>query len=137
MADILVDDMAPGVKRVTFNRPESLNAFKASMYIELLDILRDISRDPDARVVVLTGAGRGFCSGHDNVNPSPKTWVSEKFGKIHSSLQFMAELNRITGTIRAMPQAVIAAVNGAVAGVGYSMALACDMIVAVQSAKFG
>ena len=56
MADILVDDLAPGVRRVTFNRPESLNAFKASMYAELLDILETIGRDPTVRVVVLTGA---------------------------------------------------------------------------------
>lgn len=136
MADILVDDLSPGVRRITFNRPQSLNAFTGPMYLELLGILEKVSRDPSARVVVITGAGKGFCAGHDNVTPSAKPWVPEEVGKIHSTLHFMVPLNRVTTVLRAMPQPVIAAVNGSVAGVGYSMALACDMTIAAKSAKF-
>ncbi|HXC41074.1 MAG TPA: enoyl-CoA hydratase-related protein [Burkholderiales bacterium] len=137
MSAILVDNPAPQVKRVTFNRPEALNAFHAGMYLDLLDILRDTGRDPHTRVLVITGAGKGFCAGHDNVNPdNSRTWVAEGVGKLHSSLHFMNELNRITSVLRNLPQPVIAAVNGSAAGLGYSMALACDMAIAAQSAKF-
>jgi enoyl-CoA hydratase len=136
MPDLLVDNLAPQVKRVTFNRPESLNAFHPQMYLDMLDILEDVAQDPDTRVLVITGAGRGFCAGHDNVNPSNFTWIKEGQGKVHSSQRFMMKLGRICTLLRELPQPVIAAVNGAVAGVGYSMALACDMAIAAQSAKF-
>jgi enoyl-CoA hydratase len=133
---LLVDDPAVGVRRITFNRPESLNAFLSSMYAELLQILNDIGNEPAVRVVVLTGAGRGFCSGHDNVSPEPTSWVSPDVGKTHDTLYYTRVLNAITATIRSLPQPVIAAVNGSTAGIGLTFALACDMIVAAKSAKF-
>jgi len=136
MADILVDEPAPEVARITFNRPETLNGFKASMYPEFLGILEKIGQDPKIRVVVITGAGRGFCSGNDGAAPSEKPWVPEGVGRPHSSLYFMKALNAITPAIRNMPQPVIAAVNGAVAGIGYSIVLACDLAIAAKSAKF-
>jgi enoyl-CoA hydratase len=135
MPDILVDEPAPQVQRITFNRPEALNAFKSSMYPELFDILTRIGQDPNARVVVITGAGRGFCSGHDGATPSARPWVPDGLGKPHTSLHFMGLLNRIGPTLRSLPQPVIAAVNGAAAGLGYSIALACDVAIAAKSAK--
>ena len=136
MPDILVDDPAPQVKRITFNRPEALNGFKSSMYPELLGILEKIAQDPNTRVVVITGAGRGFCSGHDGLAPSERSWVPEGVGKVHTTMYFMRLLNSIGPTLRNMPQPVIAAVNGPAAGLGYSIALACDVAIAAKSAKF-
>jgi len=136
MADILVDDLAPQVRRITFNRPEALNGFKSSMYPELLGILDKIEQDPDARVIVITGAGRGFCSGHDGSAPSPRPWVPDDVGRSHTTMYFMRLLNSIGPKLRGMPQPVIAAVNGPAAGLGYSIALACDIAIAAKSAKF-
>lgn len=138
MADILLDELAPQVARITFNRPQALNGLVSSMYPELLGILDKLARDPAVRVVVLTGAGRGFCSGHDGSVPSPSPWAPEEgaVGKVHRTQYFMRLLNSIGPALRNMPQPVIAAVNGPCAGMGYTMALACDMIVAAKSAKF-
>lgn len=133
----LVDQPAEGVKRVTFNRPEALNSFLSPMYGELIDILAGISVDPSIRVAIITGAGRAFCAGHD-VGPEqvPAGWVPKDIGKAHSILHFMGHLSKIPLLIRSMPQVVIAACNGPVAGFGYTIALACDMAVAAKSAKF-
>jgi enoyl-CoA hydratase len=136
MADILVDELAPEVARITFNRPETLNGFRASMYPELLGILEKIGQDPKTRVVVITGAGRGFCSGNDGAAPSERPWVPENVGKVHRSLHFMKPLNALGPALRNLPQPVIAAVNGPAAGIGYSLALACDIAIAAKSAKF-
>jgi enoyl-CoA hydratase len=136
MSDFILDSPRPGVSRITFNRPESLNAFQPAMYIELLAILERIARDPAVRVLVLTGAGRGFCGGHDTLAPSRPEWVARGIGITHARLYFFAETNRVCAALRALPQVTIAAVNGAAAGVGYSLALACDMAVAAKSAKF-
>jgi enoyl-CoA hydratase len=135
--DILVDDLAPQVRRITFNRPQALNGFISSMYPEFLGILEKIARDPDARVVVITGAGRGFCSGNDGSVASERNWIpTQEVGRSHGAMYFMRLLNTIGPTIRGMPQPVIAAVNGAAAGLGYSIALACDIAIAAKSAKF-
>lgn len=134
--NILIDDLAEGVRRITFNRPESLNAFLASMYVELLDALTRIGLDPSVRVVVLTGAGKGFCSGQDNVNPEPTNWAPQGVSKTHNTLYYMKVLGDVITTIRNLPQPVIAAVNGSAAGIGYTFALACDIAVAGKSAKF-
>ena len=134
--NILVDDLVPDVRRITLNRPESYNAFLDSMYLELLDILTATGRDPSVRVVVLTGAGKGFCSGRDTVNQEPTNWVPPGVGKPHYSLHYAAGIGEIPIAIRNLPQPVIAAVNGAAAGYGYTLALACDLVIAAKSAKF-
>ena len=134
--NILVDDLAPGVRRITLNRPASYNAFLDSMYVELLDLFTGIGRDPSVRVVVLTGAGNGFCSGRDTVNQEPTNWVPSGVGDRHYSLHYAAGIGAIPVAIRNLPQPVIAAVNGAAAGYGYTLALACDLVVAAKSAKF-
>ena len=136
MADILVDNLAPAIKRITFNRPEALNGLTWTMYPQLFSILTDLSRDAEARVIVITGAGRGFCSGHDPSSSTERPGVPEGVGKVHASMYSMGLVNRIGSTIRSMPQPVIAAVNGPAAGLGYAIALACDIAVAAASAKF-
>jgi enoyl-CoA hydratase len=134
--NISCDDLAPGVRRITLNRPDSLNALLHSMYVELLDIFAKIALDPSVRVVVLTGAGKGFCSGQDGVNPEPKSWVPPNVGKSHYALYYMSTLSAVVAAIRNLPQPVIAAVNGTAAGMGYTLAIACDMAIAAKSAKF-
>lgn len=135
-SSILLDTPEPGVRRITLNRPEILNAFTWEMYASLLEAFEGIRGDPDVRSVILTANGRGFSSGHDlrnaGSNPSDKEGWGPAFTNRHS-LQY---LGRIPLAIRNLPQPVICAVNGTVAGVGYTLALASDMTIAVRSAKF-
>jgi enoyl-CoA hydratase len=133
---ILVDQPHAAVTRITMNRPEALNGFTNAMYGELLEAIQKVGSDPTVRVLVLTGAGRAFSSGHDAANSGPATWVPEGVGKPHFILHFMGHLAKLTTALRALPQPTIAAVNGAAAGMGYTLALACDMAVAAKSAKF-
>lgn len=136
MSDIEQDCPAEGVCRLTLNRPDSLNAFTYSMYEDLLARLEAIRFDPDVRVVVITGAGRGFCAGHDLRASGAPSWVPDGLGKAQGTRAIMAKLSAIPLLIRALPQPVIAAVNGAAAGTGYSIALAADLCLAGRSAKF-
>lgn len=136
MPEILVDEVASQITRVTLNRPEALNAFSPSMYPEFLRVIEEIGRTPEIRVVILTGAGRGFCSGHDGSATGERPWVPSEVGKLHRSLHFMKLLNTLGVALRNLPQPVIAAVNGPAAGIGYSLALSCDILLAAKSAKF-
>lgn len=135
-APILVDEPAPGVKRITLNRPEALNAFSFPMYEAFIGALEGLRHDPDTRVIILTGAGRGFCAGHDTRGASAASWVRPGMGKIQAGKFTMAVLGQIPPLMRAMPQPIIAAVNGAAAGIGYALALASDLCLAASSAKF-
>jgi 2-(1,2-epoxy-1,2-dihydrophenyl)acetyl-CoA isomerase len=119
----------PGpIARITLNRPDRLNSFTAAMHAELRDALANLG---DARVVVLTGAGRGFCAGQDlndrAVAPSEAIDLGETV---------QACWNPLIRTLTSLPQSVIARVNGVAAGAGANIALACDIIVAAKSAKF-
>ena len=135
-APILVDEPAEGVKRITLNRPEALNAFSFEMYEAFIAALEGLRHDPDTRVIILTGAGRGFCAGHDTKGAGKAGWVragarAHPVGQAHHGV-----LGQIPPLMRAMPQPIIAAVNGAAAGIGYALALAADLCLAAQSAKF-
>jgi enoyl-CoA hydratase len=136
MSDIIEDAPAPGVCRVTLNRPDKLNAFTYAMYVELIALLERVRFDPDVRVVVLTGTGRGFCSGQDMGGAGDPDWVALEQGKAQTARAILARLGEIPQLIRKLPQPVICAVNGVTAGVGYALALAADMTLAVRSAKF-
>jgi enoyl-CoA hydratase len=133
---LLVDSPVEGVARITFNRPEVRNAFTFAMFRELLELLRDIQYDAGTRVVVLTGAGKGFCSGIDVTTPTSPGWVPADVGTVHRDLYAMQEIREIPILMRGMPQPVIAAVNGSVAGFGAVFALAADIAIAGASAKF-
>jgi len=137
MTDIIVDEVLPGVRRLTLNRPDQLNAFTIDTYAELIDILRDLKHDSKARVVILTGSGRGFCAGHDLRSSGIAKWVDDPdLGPTYRSRHHMSEMASIPLLMRQLPQPVIAAVNGAAAGIGFSLALAADMCIAGRSAKF-
>ena len=133
---ILIDDIEPGVRRITLNRPETLNAFTFAMYQALLDALDGIARDPSVRAVILTGAGRGFCSGHDLKAAGNSPFAPAGLGKAYANRHTLRGLGAIPLAMRNLPQPIIAAVNGTAAGIGYTLALAADMALAARSAKF-
>ena len=120
----------PGpIARITLNRPDRLNSFTAEMHAELREALASLG---DARVVVLTGAGRGFCAGQDLNERSVAT------GGHPADLGVSVETcwNPLIETLTSLPQPVIARVNGVAAGAGANVAFACDIVVAAKSAKF-
>jgi len=116
------------IARITLNRPDRLNSFTAAMHGELREALASLG---DARVLVLTGAGRGFCAGQDlndrNVAPGERVDLGETVER---------DWNPLVRTLAALPQPVIARVNGVAAGAGASLAMACDLVIAARSAKF-
>jgi 2-(1,2-epoxy-1,2-dihydrophenyl)acetyl-CoA isomerase len=114
---------------MTLNRPQSLNAFVPQMNQEVLDALKNAERDPDVRCVMITGAGRAFCAGQDLKGRTP-----EQKGSLGASLR--EKYNPMIRQIRQMEKIVIAAVNGVAAGAGCNLALACDLRVASEEAKF-
>ncbi|GGL47146.1 enoyl-CoA hydratase/isomerase family protein [Caulobacter rhizosphaerae] len=133
---VLVDTPAEGVARITLNRPDSLNAFTFDMYEALIAAFEGLRDDPDVRVIVLTGAGRAFCAGHDVRVGGKPAWVRPGLGRIQAGKYTMRVLGQIPVLMRAMPQPIICAVNGTAAGIGYALALASDMTIAARSAKF-
>jgi enoyl-CoA hydratase len=136
MSDILCERTPDGVVTLTLNRPESLNAFSFGMYEELIGILEGLRHDASARVVILTGAGRAFCAGHDLKSGGPAPWVDPALGKPYAAKHSITRIAQIPLLMRAIPQPVIAAVNGAAAGIGFAFALAADLCLVARSAKF-
>ena len=136
MGDIVRDAPLEGVCRLTLNRPEALNSLSFAMYAELIDHLEAVRYDHDVRVVLLTGAGRAFCAGHDTRAGGEPDWVDQGLGKAQWQRRVLDKLGQIPVLMHALPQPVICAVNGAAAGAGYALALAADMTIAARSAKF-
>jgi enoyl-CoA hydratase len=136
MADILFERSEDGIATLTLNRPELLNAFSFGMYEELIARLESLRHDAKTRVLIVTGAGRGFCAGHDLRSPGPAPWVDPGLGMPYMAKHSITRIAQIPLLMRSIPQPVIAAVNGAAAGIGFAFALAADLCVAAQSAKF-
>ena len=130
MADqpaVLADIRTP-IARITLNRPDRLNSFTAAMHAELQAALDGIG---DARVVVITGAGRGFCAGQDLNDRAVAPGEAVDLGDTVEQ-----SWNPLVRQLASMPQPIIAQVNGVAAGAGANIALACDIVVAAKSAKF-
>ena len=125
---IIVEHEGP-VARITLNRPDRLNSFTAAMHEELKEALNEVT---DARVIVLTGAGRGFCAGQDLNDRA----VSSGDHPVDLGMTVETAWNPLIRKLTILPQPVIARVNGVAAGAGANIALACDMVVAARSAKF-
>jgi 2-(1,2-epoxy-1,2-dihydrophenyl)acetyl-CoA isomerase len=117
-----------GIARITLNRPDRLNSFTRAMHAELRDALANLG---EARVVVLTGAGRGFCAGQDLNDRAVAPGEAVDLGETVED-----SWNPLIRTLVALPQPVIARVNGVAAGAGANIALACDLVIAGKSAKF-
>lgn len=116
------------IARITLNRPDRLNSFTVQMHEELGDALANLG---SARVVVLTGAGRGFCAGQDLSDRAVAPDEAVDLGETVTQWW-----NPLVRRLTSLPQPVIARVNGVAAGAGANIALACDIVVAAQSAKF-
>lgn len=125
-------EVAGGVATVTFNRPDRLNALTFDIYADLRDLIGEIEHRDDVRVLVITGEGRGFCSGGD---------VHEIIGELQTmDAKGILEFTRMTGAVveglRRLPLPVLASVNGVAAGAGSVIALAADLRVLAKSASF-
>ena len=120
-----------GIARLTLNRPERLNSFNTAMHAEVRAALDEV-RAQEARVLVLTGAGRGFCAGQDlNDRAVAPGGAAADLGE-----SIEKNYKPLVLALRALPLPVIAAVNGVAAGAGANIALACDLVVAARSASF-
>ncbi len=116
------------IATITLNRPDVYNAFNDEQSYELQDALKQVEKDPQVRAVVLTGAGKAFCSGQDL-----KAAMEAGDRKLSESLH--KRYNPIIRAIRNMPKPVICKLNGVAAGAGCSLALACDLIIASETAS--
>ncbi|MCU1482973.1 MAG: 2-(1,2-epoxy,2-dihydrophenyl)acetyl-CoA isomerase [Subtercola sp.] len=115
-----------GIATVTLNRPDKLNALDLPMRSELLGVLSEIATDESVRVVILTGAGRGFCVGQDLARPEELIDTEATVRDSYSPLAL---------ALRALRQPTIAVVNGAAVGAGLGLALGCDVVIVAESAK--
>src|SRR4030095_16183566 len=121
-----------GIARITLNRPDRLNSFTSAMHAELREALTQVGSDRSVRVLLLTGAGRGFCAGQDlsdrAVAPGgPPVDLGESIENNYRPLVL---------ALRAFPLPVVCGVHGVAAGAGANIALACDIVVAAESASF-
>ena len=134
-AFVTIERPRPHIALVTLNRPERMNAMAFDVMVPLREALEALSVDNDVRVVVLTGAGHGFCSGADLENPGRVPYI-EGLTLSTIALRSMELLEKVITAIRTMHQPVIAAVNGAAIGGGFCLALACDIRIAGEPAYF-
>ena len=135
MDPVVVDNPRPGVTRITLNRPARLNAMTTELVQQLHAALDAVAVDPSCRVVVLTGAGRGFCAGLDlsGYGEAPNT---AGFGRTQAGFAVQRHIAALVPHLRSLPQPVIAAVNGPAAGGGFALVLGSDIRIAAASAKF-
>lgn len=132
--DLILERMG-GVARITLNRPDNFNAYDLELAAELEQAMESCGSDPDVGAVILTGRGKVFCSGGDI--KEMRSWIER--GEEPVSVLFQRLTRHLHGTVvemRRMPKPLIAAVNGAAAGAGFSLALACDIRLASTSARF-
>jgi len=132
MYENIVFGISEGIAELTLNRPEKLNSFTGAMHEEVRDALATIASDKSVRVLVLTGAGRGFCAGQDLSDRAVE--AGAKAVDLGDSVE--KNYAPLVLALRALPMPVICAVNGVAAGAGANLALACDIVLAAQSASF-
>lgn len=135
MSFVLVDTPRPHIALVTLNRPERMNAMAFDVMIPLREALEEVSADNDIRVVVLTGAGQGFCSGADLQNAGKVPNV-EGLTTTSIARRSMDLLNDVMLALRRMNQPVIGAINGAAIGGGFCLSMVTDMRIAAEEAYF-
>ncbi len=124
--------VAGGIARLTLNRPERLNSFNDAMHAEVRDALARLREDEHARVLVLTGAGRGFCAGQDLSDRAVQPGAAPV--DLGSSIE--RNYMPLVMGLQRLEMPVICAVNGVAAGAGANLALACDIVIAARSASF-
>src|SRR5207253_10621676 len=131
MPSVLVSVDA-GVETITLNRPEKLNALNPEMHAQLRAALERATDDPQIRALLVTGAGRGFCTGQDLAERD----VSSGAAPIDLSVSLGSHYNPLVRRMRALPKPIVCALNGVAAGAGANLALACDLVIAARSASF-
>lgn len=139
METIIANRLDDGILELRLNRPERLNALNPTMLGELLETFRDLNRDRATRVVILTGAGKGFCAGADlkgtgETGSIPGTKGMSQLGFVYKYQEYLAD---VMLAIHECDKPVIAAVNGAAVGGGFALALASDIRIAADNARFG
>ncbi|MEE8395015.1 MAG: enoyl-CoA hydratase-related protein [bacterium] len=132
MADQLLFDVQNGIATITLNRPEKLNAFTSEMLAAWTDAYRQCRDRDDIRVAILTGAGRGFCSGGD----VSRMGDAEKVTPLWMKNDLWSTIQTLALTAAEVDKPLICAVNGAATGAGMDVTLMCDLRIAAESARF-
>jgi 2-(1,2-epoxy-1,2-dihydrophenyl)acetyl-CoA isomerase len=125
-------ERAGGIARITLNRPDRLNSFNTAMHAELREALAQVKADTTLRVLLLTGAGRGFCAGQDLADRA----VAPGGAPVDLGASIEMNYRPLVLALRELPLPVVCAVNGVAAGAGANIALACDIVIAAKSASF-
>ncbi len=125
-------EIANSVGTITINRPEVYNALNIKAKLEIIEALEALNRNADIRVILLTGAGKAFCSGQDLNDRS----VDARQGPVDIGHTLETEWNPLVNAIRSSEKLVIGAINGVCAGAGLSVALACDVKIAAAGTRF-
>ena len=125
-------DPRDGVARLTLHRPDRLNSFNDAMHAEVRDALASVRADASARVLLLTGAGRGFCAGQDLSDRA----VAPGAAPVDLGASIERNYRPLVLALRSLPVPTVCAVNGVAAGAGANLALSCDIVVATRSASF-
>lgn len=142
---VLLLEQEGAVAVLTLNRPDSLNALDPDLMRAFLDAVTSVAEDDRVTCVVITGAGRGFCSGGDRrasgsaaeaIKDAPRPAEEDRLAALEKRIAWLRRSAEATRILHKMPKPAIAMINGACAGAGLSIASACDMRFAAQSAKF-
>ena len=134
MPQRILVDVADGIATVTLNRPDKLNAWNLQLGVDLREAVEGLAADESVRAVMITGAGRGFSSGADlkaGFHPHPDDGMPDIRKELHELY------HPIIAGVRRLEKPVVAAVNGPAVGIGASLAFACDLVLAAESAFFG
>ena len=140
MSTITIDQPAAGITRITLNRPDSLNAINEALIGDLLKCFTALNHDRQTRVVILTGAGKGFCAGADLKNSAAGPGSipgTDGIGRLGYTYKFQEYLAELMLAIHECDKPVIAAINGVAVGGGLALTLACDIRIASTKARFG
>jgi enoyl-CoA hydratase len=132
---LTLSEPEPGVALLTLNRPDRLNAISLNLLEEFKQVLDLLETHPSARVLILTGAGRGFCAGTDLKEATSRHGAAQR-PSVEAAMVSQQKLARLVSGLRRIPQPVIAAVNGVAAGGGFCFTLAADIRIAAHSARF-